>query len=173
MIQSILKYGLIFIGLIVLQVLVVNNITLFYLVHPYVYFMLILLLPVSISNSLLLVIGFFTGIVMDMFAATPGLHASACVFIAFVRPLTVRMFRPRSINEEDTDPHIHSFGFGNFVLYALVLTFLHHLFLHIVEVFEFVEFERTLFRVVLNTLASLGLLLVIELLILVRNQAGS
>lgn len=171
MIQNLLKYGLIFIGVMLLQVLVVNNITLFYLVHPYVYFMLLLVLPVSISNWLLLLIGFFVGIVMDMFASTPGLHASACVFIAFARPLIVRMFRPRTINEEDQDPHIHSFGLGNFVLYALVLTFLHHLFLHIVEVFEFAELDKTLFRVALNTIASLGLILVIELLVLVRNQS--
>lgn len=172
MIQNVIKYGLIFIGLILLQVMVVNNITLFYLVHPYVYFLFILILPVSVSNWLLLLVGFFTGWVMDLFAATPGLHASTCVFIAFTRPLVVRLFQPRSVNQEDPDPHIHSFGFGNFVLYALVLTFLHHLFLHFVEVFEFIEFEKTLFRVVINTAASLGLILVIELLILVRNQAG-
>jgi len=169
MIQQVVKYGLSFLAFLGLQMLVVNNITLFYLLHPFVYFMFLLILPVTIPHWNLLLLSFFTGMVMDMFASTPGMHASACVFLGFVRPFFLRIFRPSMEFNEEIAPHAHSLGFGNYLLYALSLTFLHQFFLHFAEVFEFVEWERTLLRIIINTGASFLLIVVIELLVFYRN----
>ena len=170
--QAFVKYGLTFIGLFVLQVLVVNNITLFHLLHPYVYFMFLLVLPLGIPQWGVLLLSFFSGMVMDLFTFTPGMHASACVFIGFVRPFALRIFRPRMGTTEDLAPHLYSLGFGNYLLYALTLTFLHQFVLHFMEVFELAEFELTLLRIVINTGSSLLLVVVIELLIFFRNPSG-
>ena len=55
MINSILRFGLIFILLILLQVLFFNNIQFSGYVNPYVYIMFILLLPVEIPSWLIAV----------------------------------------------------------------------------------------------------------------------
>lgn len=169
MIPNLVKYGLSFVALIGLQVLVINNITLFYLLHPFIYFMFLIILPLSTPNWGILLLSFFTGFTMDLFSSTLGMHASACVFVGFVRPFFLRIFRPNMDYSEEVAPHAHSMGIGNYLFYAFVMTFLHQSFLHFIEVFEFAEFERTLLRIAINTSASFLLVIVIELLVFYRN----
>jgi rod shape-determining protein MreD len=85
MINSILRLGLIFILLILFQVLLFNNIQFSGYVNPYVYIMFILLLPVEIPSWLLLLLSFATGLIMDFFSGSPGMHTSATVFAGFIR----------------------------------------------------------------------------------------
>src|SRR5512137_2722988 len=95
MINSIIRYTVIFVILIFLQVLLFNNIQFSGYINPYVYVMLILLLPVEIPSWLLLIICFFSGLTVDLFNGTPGIHTSATVFSGFIRPYILRFISPR------------------------------------------------------------------------------
>ena len=77
MINSILRFGLIFILLILLQVLLFNNIQFSGYINPYVYILFILLLPVEIPAWILLLLSFAAGGIIDFFSGSPGMHASA------------------------------------------------------------------------------------------------
>ena len=81
--------------LILLQILVFNNIQFSGYVNPYVYLMFILLLPVEIASWLLLLLSFFTGMIIDFFSGSPGMHSSATVLAGFVRPYILRIISPR------------------------------------------------------------------------------
>src|SRR5664280_2081310 len=94
MINSILRFGLIFILLILLQVLLFNNIQFSGYVNPYVYIMFILLLPIDIPSWLLLILSFVTGLIIDFFSGSPGMHTSATVLVAFIRPYILRIVSP-------------------------------------------------------------------------------
>ena len=73
------------------QVFVLNKIPFLHqFVVPYLYFLFILWLPFSIPRPGLLVIGFFTGLLLDYFMWQPGLHAAACVLIAYIRPFIIK-----------------------------------------------------------------------------------
>jgi rod shape-determining protein MreD len=89
MINSIFRYGLIFVLLILLQVLLFNNIQFSGYINPYIYVMFILLLPVEIPAWLMLLLSFATGVIIDYFSGSPGVHSSATVLAGFVRPLHV------------------------------------------------------------------------------------
>lgn len=68
-----------FIAFILIQVYVLDKIPhLHRFITPYIYYLFILWLPFSVSRMWLLVIGFFTGLILDYFMMTPGLHASLC-----------------------------------------------------------------------------------------------
>ena len=68
---------------ILVQVYVLNKIPhLHRFITPYIYYLFILWLPFSVSRQWLLVIGFLTGLSLDYFTMTPGLHAAACTLIA-------------------------------------------------------------------------------------------
>ena len=82
MINKILRFGLISLVLILLQILLFNNIQFSGYVNPYIYLMIILLLPAGIQSWLLLLIAFATGIIIDFTSGTPGVHASATVLAA-------------------------------------------------------------------------------------------
>src|SRR5674536_70033 len=95
MINSILRFGLIFILLVLFQVLLLNNIQFSGYVNPYVYIMFILLLPVEFPSWLLLLLSFATGLIIDFFSGSPGMHTSATVLAGFVRPYVLRIVAPR------------------------------------------------------------------------------
>ena len=68
-------------------------------ITPYIYYLFILWLPFSISRQWLLITGFFTGLTLDYFSMTPGLHAAACTLVAYVRPFIINILTPRDSSE--------------------------------------------------------------------------
>ena len=162
MINSILRFGLIFILLILLQVLLFNNIQFSGYVNPYVYIMFILLLPVEIPSWLLLIICFITGLIVDFFSGSPGLHTSATVVVGFVRPHVLRLISPKDGYEPGSDPSMLTYGFRWFFSYTLLIVLIHHTTLFYLEVFRFMDFFRTLLRVLLSTMFSVTFILLIE-----------
>ena len=162
MINSILRFGLIFILLMLLQVLLFNNIQFSGYVNPYVYVMFILLLPVEIPSWLLLLLSFTTGLIIDFFSGSPGMHSSATVLAGFVRPYILRIISPRDGYEPGSDPSMLTYGFRWFLTYTLLIVLVHHTALFYLEVFRFADFFRTMLRVLLSSLFSVTFILLIE-----------
>ncbi len=144
-----------FIILVLFQVLVLNNIQFSGFVNPFMYVLFILLLPFETPRWLLLVSGFLLGLSVDIFSNTLGLHASATLFMAFLRPYVLRVISPRDGYETGTFPRVFYYGIAWFLNYAIILVFAHHLFLFYLEVFRFSEFFRTLLRVILSSSFSI------------------
>ncbi|MBN1108600.1 MAG: rod shape-determining protein MreD [Bacteroidales bacterium] len=162
MINRVIRLGFIFILLILLQVLFFNNIQFSGYVNPYVYIMFILLLPVEMPAWLLLILSFFTGLVMDLFSGTPGMHASASLVAGFIRPYVLRITSPRDGYEPGANPSMLVYGLKWFLIYASLIIFVHHLVLFYLEVFRFADFFRTLLRVILSFLFSLSFIVLLE-----------
>jgi rod shape-determining protein MreD len=137
--------------LVLFQVLVLNNIQFSGFVNPFMYILFILLLPFETPRWLLLLSGFLLGLSVDIFSNTLGLHASASVFMAFMRPYVLRIISPRDGYESGTFPRVFYYGLTWFLKYAVILVVMHHLFLFYFEVFRLSEFFRTLLRVILST----------------------
>jgi rod shape-determining protein MreD len=164
MINSIFVNFFRFILLVLLQVVVLNNIQLGGFINPYLYVLFIILLPFETPNALLLLLSFLLGLSVDMFANTMGIHASACVFMAFCRPYILKLIAPRDGYEAESQPTIKNQGLRWFVVYITFLVFLHHTFLFYVEVFRFSEFFMTLLRVVLSSALTIILVLMSQYL---------
>lgn len=127
---------------------------------PYLYIMFILVLPFETPNTLLFLLAFMMGITIDAFYDTPGLHAAACVFLAFVRILFISITVQKDGFDNEPEPTLSIMGFRWFFIYAIILTFAHHLFLFNLEVFRFSELQYTLSRIVLSSLFTVFLLLI-------------
>lgn len=168
MLNDILKYTGIFILLLLIQILVMNNIGFSGYVNPYVYILFILLLPLQMPAWLLLIIAFFTGLSVDMFAATAGLHTAATVLAAFVRPYILSVIAPRDGYEQGDESGIKENGFRWFLLYAGLMVFIHHFALFYIEVFRFKHFFLTFARVILSSLFSILFIVLIQVLIIRR-----
>ena len=162
MINSILRFGLIFILLILLQVLVFNNIQFSGYVNPYIYIMFILLLPVEIPSWLLLILSFSIGSIIDFYTGSPGMHSSASVLAGFIRPFVLRFISPRDGYEPGANPSMLIYGFRWFLLYTLTIVLVHHTALFYLEVFRFTDFFRTFLRVILSSLFTIVFVLIIE-----------
>jgi rod shape-determining protein MreD len=173
MIVDILTYLLRFVAIILLQILVVNNIELSAYINPYIYISFILLLPVTIKPWVALLIGFFTGAVVDTFSSTPGLHVAATVLLAYVRSHYLRISTTKEDIEGRIRPSMSKKGFVWFFVYCFTLTFLHHLFLFFIEIYGFQEFFSTLLRVILSTLVSVLMIVVGQFLFYNTSKSGN
>ena len=162
MINSIVRFSLIFIVLILLQILLFNNIQFSGYVNPYVYIMFILLLPVEIPAWLLLFISFGTGIIIDIFSGTPGMHSSSTLLAGFVRPYILRLISPRDGYEPGVNPSMMVYGFRWFLLYTGLIVIIHHIALFYLEVFRFADFFNTMLRVLLSSLFTITFILLLE-----------
>jgi len=162
MINSILRFGLILIVLVLLQVLLFNNIQFSGYVNPYIYIIFILLLPVEIPSWLLLLLSFGTGMIIDIYSGSPGMHSSASVLAGFVRPYVLRLISPRNGYEMGAQPSMLIYGFRWFLLYSVIIVIVHHTALFYLEVFRFTDFFRTLLRVMLSSVFTIIFVLIIE-----------
>jgi rod shape-determining protein MreD len=149
-----LKYLGLFLLLIFLQLFLFNNIQLSGFINPYVYVLFILLLPYETSGWLLLLLGFFTGLVLDTFMNTFGMHTSATVFMAFMRPHVLNLLTDREDIDKKGNPSLSINGLSWFFRYTLLLVFAHHFLLFFIESFTFVNFFSTIWRIILSTLAT-------------------
>ena len=154
-----------FIVLVLFQVLVLNNIQFSGYVNPFMYVLFILLLPFETPRWLLLFSGFLLGLSVDIFSNTLGLHASASVFMAFMRPYILTIMAPRDGYETGTYPRIFYYGLTWFLNYTIILVLMHHVFLFYFEVFRFAEFFRTLLRVIFSSAFSIAIIVLSQYII--------
>ena len=151
---------------IVVQVYVLDKLPpLHRFVIPVLYYLFILWLPFSLNRLSLLLIGFVTGLLLDYFTQTPGLHAAACVLIAYVRPFIISILIPKDTAEFNyREPSPGAMGWAPYAVYVFILTVLHHTYLTLLEWLQFGTFLDFIIKVLSTTGISLLLIFTVELL---------
>lgn len=162
MIRNVITYPLQFILFVLVQVVVLNNVQFSTSVNPFLYVLFILWLPIEMNKALVMLLSFLIGLSVDVFSDTMGMHASASIFLAFVRPSILGFLAPRDGYEANQKPSISQFGFSWFLIYSGLCVFLHHMFLFFVEVFRFTEFFDTLWRVIASSIFTIVLILITQ-----------
>jgi hypothetical protein len=157
-----------FVGLVLFQVLILNNIELSGFINPYFYVLFILLLPFETPKWLLLISSFAIGLSIDLFSHTLGMHAFACVLVAYVRPYLLKIIAPREGYDAGTEPRVKYFGLDWFMKYAVIIVLTHHFALFFIETFKFHQFFATFFRVILSSVFTLIIILLSQLLMVKR-----
>ncbi|WP_417350745.1 rod shape-determining protein MreD [Flavobacterium alkalisoli] len=142
-----------FILLLAVQVVIFNRINLFGYINPYPYILFILLYPVNGNKAGLLLSSFFLGIIVDMFLNSEGVHAAACVTLAYLRPTFFKFsfgisyeYQTIKINERLTPERF------SFILISVVT---HHIILYLLEIFSFSLILDILWRTLLTTVFTL------------------
>lgn len=151
---------------IVVQVYVLDKLPpLHRFVIPILYYLFILWLPFTLNRLSLLLIGFVTGLTLDYFTQTPGLHAAACVLIAYVRPFIISILIPKDTTEFNyREPSPRAMGWAPYSVYVFILTVLHHTYLTLLEWLQFGTFLDFIIKVFSTTGISLLLIFTVELL---------
>ena len=144
MIRQIIRYTAYFVFLIFIQILVLNNINFAGKINPYLFVVFILSLPFSLSKAWVLFLGFFMGLIIDIFVHTPGINAAALVFMGFSRNLILPFLAPRDGFETGSNPSASEYGWGWYLRYALILVSIHHIFLFFLDAFSFANFGSIL-----------------------------
>ncbi len=172
-IKNILRFCII----VMLQVLILNKITLrwwsepngFPIFIPYVYPLFILLLPFEAPVWALLFLGFLTGVTVDSFMNTAGMHAFATVLIAYLRTNVLNALLPRNLSEyAGQNPSIKNMGWMPFLVYSLFLILLHHLMYFSIELWSVSNIGFLLLKVAASSVTSM-LFIIVYLLLFTRQ----
>ncbi len=155
-----------FIFFILVQVFVLHQVPpLHRFITPYIYFLFILWLPFNIGRGSLMLVAFLFGMSLDYFLHTPGLHAAACVLIAYVRPFLINLLiRQEGSEMTYASPSPTSMGWAPYLTYALVLTLLHHIYLVFLEYMQVGGILYFIGKVFATTGVSMLLIFITELL---------
>jgi hypothetical protein len=120
------------------------------MINPYIYPLLIILLPITVRPYNLLIIAFSVGFVIDVFRDTLGMHTSALVLVAFLRPLLFKLLNPKEQETNDLmDMYYH--GVTWFVVYVSIVVFIHHSVFFLVEKGNFVSYHYTFFKTIISS----------------------
>lgn len=151
-----------FILLVLLQVLVFNNINFLGYINPYVYIMFIALYPVKNNRLAIIFLSFLIGLTIDLFSDTGGIHAAACVFVAYIRPLLLK-FSFGMIYDHQTIK-FNSVEFGEKLTYLTLLTLIHHFVLFYLELFSVSKIILVLQKTLFSSIFTILLILIITII---------
>ncbi|MBF6607814.1 MAG: rod shape-determining protein MreD [Flavobacterium sp.] len=148
-----------FILLLAAQVIIFNNINFLGYINPFPYILFIILFPVNGNKYGLLIASFFLGIVMDMFSNSGGVHAAACLVLAYVRPYIFKFsfglsyeYQTVRLNDVLTTERF------SFILIAVAI---HHLTLFLLEVFKLNFIWDIIVRTLFSTIFSIVLCIIL------------
>lgn len=152
-----------FILLLAAQVIIFNNFNFLGYINPYPYILFIILYPVNGNKYGLLAASFFLGLTMDLFCNSGGVHAAACVMLAYFRPSIFKFsfglsyeYQTVRLNDVLTPERF------SFILLAVII---HHLSLFVLEVFTFEFVWDIILRTVVSTLFTIIICILIIYLI--------
>lgn len=157
-----------FVFLLFFQVLVFNNINLFGYINPYPYVLFIILFPVNANKNVLLITSFALGLFLDYFLNSGGVHAIACLILAFIRPYFFKLsfglsyeYQTVRLNDVVTPERF------SFILFSVAT---HHFILFLVEIFSVDFIWEIGIRTVVSTLLTVIFCLLIIYLIKPNKQ---
>ena len=132
--NTVLNTVLRFIGLVLLQVIICSNINFLGYLSPYIYIIFIFLYPISNNRLLFIFLSFLLGLSVDLFLDSGGVHATASVAIAYVRPLFLKFsfgaaYEYQAIKFSNTT-------FSQRLIYFIVLIVIHHTLLFSLVIFD-------------------------------------
>ena len=152
-----------FILLLAVQIIIFNNMNFLGYISPFPYLLFIILYPVNGNKSGLVLTSFLLGLIMDMFSNSGGIHATACLFLAYFRPSIFKFsfglsyeYQTVKLNDVLTPERF------SFILLSVVI---HHFTLFLLEAFQFSFIFDILIRTLLSTLFTIIICIIIIYLI--------
>jgi cell shape-determining protein MreD len=169
--NNILKNSIRFVLFLLIQIIILNEVPpLHQFITPYLYFTFLLWLPFGTNRLTLTILGFVLGYSLDIFTNTPGLHAAAATLVGYVRPTILNLLLAQETSEEvNKEPSVGNMGWGPFLIYVFLLTFIHHFYLVLLEWLQFGNFTYFIGKVIATSLMSVLLILLVELVMNRRN----
>lgn len=159
--NDILKHTIRFFILASIQILVLNNVQISGYINPFVYILFIMLLPPKMPKAIVLILAFIMGFTIDVFSDSYGIHSSATVLLAFLRPKVLALVSVKG-GEDLEAIGIKQLRINRFFTYSGILCLIHHFTLFYLEAFRLNEFFDTFLRALYSSVISISMMILIE-----------
>lgn len=142
-----------FVLLLATQILIFNKFDLLGYINPYPYILFILLYPVNANKARVLLASFCLGLTLDIFMNSGGVHTTACLILARLRP-TYFKFAFGLSYEYQTVRILDKLSPERFTfIFISIIT--HHFIMFLLEFFKFSFILEVLFKTITATLFTL------------------
>lgn len=139
-----------FVGLLLLQVLVLNHVHVDGYAVPFFFIYFILKYHSGVSRNVLMIWSFLLGLLVDIAGNTPGMHAAAATLLAFMREPILRVVTFRD-SAETFEPSIQSMGLSPYFRYILLCTLLYCIVVLVMDTFSFFNLPVLLLKILTDT----------------------
>ncbi|WP_438963100.1 hypothetical protein [Nonlabens sp.] len=158
-----------FIGLLLLQIFVMDQVYFLGYICPLVYMLFIVLYPVENNRWSFLLIAFMLGVIVDTFQDTGGAHAAAAVTLAFFRPVLLKLVYGQGYLTKNLK--IIKSPIDRFLLLLALAVLLHHLVLFLLVYFNLSQILQVLQMTLYTGISTLFVAVVLFVLFGLRGRS--
>lgn len=150
--QRTIEYIVGFTILIMAQIFIFDNINILGYVNPFIYIMFVIMLPMQINHSLLILLGFLSGMLMDALTGGGGICMITATALAFLRPIILTITAGRDVISAGGMPTETKLGRNHFLIFITLMTITYNTPYFMLEKMTFDDFSHTALRIVFSTI---------------------
>lgn len=151
-------------GYLFLYIFMFKNIVLFDQAFCFIYLAFLLSIPIDSNRILALFVGLFTGLTVDIFSDSLGIHAAACVLMMHVRYYIIEWATPQGGYDGGVLPSSASLGLQWYMTYSFPLILIHQICLFYTEAGGASMFFFTMSKALLSTIFTLFVIVLFQYL---------
>ena len=158
-----IRYGVLFLVVLLLQVLLFNNLDLSMYISPVVYIAFVILLPIELASIYVLLLGLVMGAIIDVSMLTVGINTIASLFTAFFRQFILLNTIGKELYRDGGVPSIQRLGFVRLFKYISCFCLVHCIIFFSLETLSIDHALLTLLQIIFSSLFSAVLVFFISL----------
>ena len=170
--KKIIKSYIIFaIIIITLQLFMFNNIGFLGFINPWIYILLLIIIPQNIKNNYFMIIAFFIGLILDSLFYTFAINTISLISIAWIRPMIIKkIFSGKNYNKKKFIS-IQNNGLYPYLKYISLIVLIHHSIIITIDYVSFIKLDEILFKILLSSFMTIIIITCISFVnILNKNE---
>ena len=168
--NSTLLYNILrFVGLLLLQVFVMDQVNFAGYICPIIYVLFIVLYPINNNRWSFLIIAFLIGLIVDAFQDTGGAHAAASLTLAFIRPVLLQLIYGQGYLTKNLK--LSRSPLDRFALLLVLSIIVHHLMLFCLIFFNISQVLQVLQMTLFTGLSSIFMGIILFILFGMRSKS--
>lgn len=147
---------------IAIQVMFLRDIAIANVAFCFIYTWFLVKAPMKVNPLLFLLGAMAVGWLIDIFYNTHGIHAFACVLVAWLRPLFFRILTPANGYDERSSISLYEMKWIWFFSYVFLMLLSHHVLLFVLEASDWSLLGISLLKTFSSTLLGMAVFGILE-----------
>lgn len=156
--QKNILYVIAFVVLVLLQIFLVDNISLSVYFHPLIYIAFVILLPLDLKPIWVLLLSTAMGLTIDALTGMAGLNTIATTAVGFLRGWLLSTALGHSTGHDDMVPVLHRLTPKQMAWYIILMVVVHSTIYFAMESLTLVNALHTLLRLVVSDVVAIALI---------------
>ena len=141
--------------IITLQLIMFNNVNFLGFINPWIYIILIIIIPQSIKDNYLIIIAFLIGILLDSLFSTSGINTIPLISVAWLRNYILKKIFSGKNYDKKKFISIKNNGFNLYLKYVTLMVLIHHGILILVDYINFIKISEIIIKTILSSIVSI------------------